>query len=80
MDILADIPTQIMLNELISDYFLIIQNYNKRQGEIVYVLERFKNLGALVDASESDVPKELIISWLNETLGELLKMENIYDK
>lgn len=62
------------LSENIS---LLIESSKKRQKEINYIIERLKNLNALVNASESDVPKELVKNWISETIEELLKMEDI---
>lgn len=65
------------LSEKIS---LFIEAHKKRQKEINYIIERLKNLNAVVNASESDVPKALIKNWINETIEELLKMEDIDPK
>jgi hypothetical protein len=55
----------------------LITAYDKRQKEVIYVIERLKNLSAIANLSDNDVPKDLIGDWINETIGELLIMEDI---
>jgi uncharacterized coiled-coil protein SlyX len=55
----------------------LVEAYKKRQREIAYMIERLKNLNALVNASESDIPKELLMNWLDETSIELVILEGL---
>jgi hypothetical protein len=55
----------------------LITAYDKRQNEVIYVIERLKNLSAVANLSDADVPKNLIVDWINETIAELLIMEDI---
>ena len=65
------------MGELSEGIKEIVEMYKKRSKEVSYLLKRLENLIALVNLSESNIPKELVKNWIDETLDELSKMENI---
>ena len=40
-------------------------------------MERLQNLIALINLSNTDIPQEIVKTWVDETLAELMKMEGI---
>jgi len=69
-------PAEI-ISELTKGITTLIDKNKKCQKEIIYAIERLKNLNAIVNSSKTDLPRELVKNWIDETITELLQMENI---